>query len=317
MAATARHAGPTSAGAISLPRAYTQLLITVVIWGGYFVVAKKAVDEASPLALATARYALGTVLLGALAATCGPFPKPNAKEWLVLGGMGVTSVIGFNVLSFVGFRYAPASDGALILPTIPTLFTLPLAALLFREQFGRMQFGGLLLLLLGEFFVFRAEVFSGDIGGERLAGISMFVTAAALWGMYTICARFLGGRLSPIHATFYAVAIGTVLLLPFGGIPLWDLASEGPSNGMIAAIIYLGFLQTVVGLIWWFEGVQAIGAGRAAVMNTLVPVVALFLAAVFLDDVPSPERVFGAILVVGGVAFAAGLRRSPAIPLSD
>lgn len=293
---------------IGLTRAYTQLLITVVIWGGYFVVAKKAVGEASPLALSTARYAVGVVLLGALAASRGPFPRPTRKEFLVLTAMGVTSVFGFNVLSFIGFNLAPASDGALIMPTVPTLFTLPLAAFLFAERFGRWQCAGLGLLVIGEFLAFRHALFSNDISGDRLAGIGLFFAAACLWALYTICARYLGGRIRPIHATFYAVLIGTALLLPVGGLPLIRMIGDGPSPGLVAAIVYLGLLQTVVGLVWWFQGIQAIGASRAAVMNTLVPVVALFLSAVFLDDIPSMERMAGAALVVCGVAVAAGRR---------
>ena len=161
--------------------------------------------------------------------------------------------------------------------------------------------------------MFRHALFSNDISGERLAGIGLFFAAACLWALYTICARFLGGRIGPIHATFYAVLIGTALLLPIGGLSFGRMIADGPSPGLLAAIVYLGLLQTVVGLVWWFQGIQAIGASRAAVMNTLVPVVALFLAAVFLDDTPSLERAAGAALVVCGVAVAAGRRGGPIV----
>jgi len=296
---------PSAAPAgISVPRAYLQLVITILIWGGYFVVAKKAVGEASPLALSAARYLLGGALLGALAARQGNWPKPSRRELLLLVAMGLTSVFGFNVLSFVGFNHAPSSDGSLIMPTIPTLFVLPLAGVLFGERLGRWQAAGLGLLVAGELLVFREALFANDISGERLAGIGIFFVAAFLWALYTVCARMLGTRISPVHATFYSVAIGVAALAPFSAGPLWDTISGGPSAGLWLGILYLGALQTVVGLVWWFQGVQTIGAGKAAVINTLVPVVALVLAAMFLDDVPSFERVIGAALVVGGVTVA-------------
>ncbi len=304
MAVEAPAAPSTTPKAISVPRAYVQLFITILIWGGYFVVAKKAVGEASPLALSAARYLLGGALLGALAASRGNWPRPSRRELLLLLAMGLTSVFGFNVLSFVGFNYAPASDGSLIMPTMPTLFVLPLAGVLFGERLGRWQAIGLGLLVGGELLVFREALFASDISGERLAGIGIFFVAAFLWALYTLSARMLGTRISPVHATFYSVAIGVAALAPFSAKPLWGTLSGGPSVGLWLGILYLGALQTVVGLVWWFEGVQAIGAGRAAVINTLVPVVALVLAAMFLDEVPSFERVAGAALVVGGVTVA-------------
>jgi drug/metabolite transporter (DMT)-like permease len=300
--------GPHASTA-STTRAYVQLIITVVIWGGYFVVAKKAVDGASPLALAAGRYVLGAMALGLLAARTG-LPRINRREALLIAGMGVTSVFGFNVLSFIGLDHAPASDAALVMPTMPTLFVIPLATILFGERLGGWQLGGLGLLLAGELVVFREVLFSGALDGERLMGISLFLGAAFLWAVYTLLARALGGGLSPVHATFYAVAVGTILLLPFGGYPFARELATG-DGGFILTIVYLGALQTVVGLVWWYEGIQAIGAAKAAMLNTLVPVVAIALGAVFLDEVPSLERVAGAALVVAGVIVATALRSEP------
>lgn len=298
---TATEPGPGAGTA----RAYVQLLITITIWGGYFVVAKKAVDEASPLALATGRYLVGGIVLALVATRLGPWPRPGRRELLILVVMGLTSVFGFNILAFMGLELAPASDAALVMPTVPSLFVIPLAAWLLGERLGRWQIAGLGLLLAGEFLVFRRALFSEGLGGERLAGIGMFVATAFLWAMYTICTRFLGGRIGPVHATLYSVAIGLALLAPLGAWPLGSAVAEGLSPGLWGALLYLGVLQTVLGLVWWFEGVQAIGASRAAVLNALVPVVALALAAMFLDEVPGPERSIGAVMVILGVGVAA------------
>lgn len=295
----------------STARAYVQLLIVIFIWGGYFVVAKKAVGEASPLALSAGRYIIGGLALAALAVRAG-LPRVNRREMLLIAAMGATSVFGFNILSFVGLDLAPASDAALVMPTVPTLFVIPLAAILFGERFGRVQLVGLALLLAGELLVFREALFSDELDQDRIVGIGCFFAAAFLWAMYTLCARALGDGLDPIHATFYAVAFGTMLLLPVGGYAFAREAAQG-SPGFLAAILYLGVLQTVIGLVWWYEGIQAIGAAKAAVMNTLVPVVALALGAIFLDETPSAARVVGGTLVVAGVIVATTLRPQPLV----
>ena len=152
---------------------------------------------------------------------------------------------------------------------------------------------------------FRDALFSESLDGERWLGIGLFLATAFLWALYTLSARALGGRLGPIHATFYGVALDLVPLLPLGAWPLVKVLLNGPSAPLLGAFLYLGVLQTVIGLVWWFEGVQAIGASRAAVINTLVPVIALVLTTVFLDDSPGPTRALGTAIVVAGVALAA------------
>lgn len=290
------------------PRAYGQLAVVMWIWAGYFVVAKKAVNGADPLALGVARYLVAAVLLGALASRAGPLPRPTRRElwWLVV--MGVSSIYAFNMLALAGLELATASDAALVMPTMPALVTIPVAALAFGERFGRRQVAGLAILVAGEILVFAEVVAGGDVSGRRAGGIAMFVAGAFLWGVYTIATRALGGRLGPISATFYAVLIGLVPLLLTGGWQAGQMFAANPGPGLWMAIFYLGALHTVLGFTWWYEGVHAVGAGRAAVMNTLVPVVALALAAIFLGESPSPARAVGSIVVVGGVLLAVTAR---------
>ena len=66
---------------------------------------------------------------------------------------------------------------------------------------------------------------------------------------------------------------------------------------------------TVIGFIWYYEGVKAIGPSRAAVFNNLVPVSGVLLAALVLGEPVLMSMVVGAVLVIGGVTMA-NLRRS-------
>lgn len=295
-------------------RAYVQMSVVILVWSGYFVVAKKAVGEASPLALSAGRYMVGSLVLGAVAVRMG-LPRLNRRQALLVSGMGASSVFGFNLLSFAGLDLALASDAALVMPTVPTLFVVPLATVLFRERIGRYQVMGLALLVLGEVLVFRETIFSEEFDGDRALGIACFFGAAFLWAIYTLCARAVVG-LDPVPATFYAVAFGTLLLVPVGGYSFVREAAEA-SPGFAAAILYLGVLQTVVGLVWWYEGIQIIGASKAAILNTLVPVVALALGAIFLSEAVSLERAAGGALVVAGVIVASTLRARPLVAGPD
>lgn len=68
---------------------------------------------------------------------------------------------------------------------------------------------------------------------------------------------------------------------------------------MWAAIGYLGVFGTVIGFVWYYEGVKAIGPSRTAVFNNLVPVFGIVLAAGLLG-----ESVLASMLVGGAVTIA-------------
>ena len=299
------------ASGITPRRAYLQLLVTVSVWGGTFTVAKQAVADVDPLALGAGRYVVGLMVLLIFVRAQGGLTRPGRRELVLCGVMALAGIVGFNLLTFAGLELALAGDAALIMPTMPAAVTIPLAVVFFGEHFGRWQVVGLLLLIAGEVLVFREAVFGQELDGERLAGVGLFFGAAALWGVYTIAARALSGRLDGVVATTWAVILGLPLLLLVGGVQLGEAVARGPNGGFLLALAYMGGLQVVVGLVWWFQGVEGVGAARAALLNSLVPVVALVVTGVVLGEAVSLERAAGAALVVAGVATAASLGSAP------
>jgi drug/metabolite transporter (DMT)-like permease len=67
------------------------------------------------------------------------------------------------------------------------------------------------------------------------------------------------------------------------------------------SIIYLGAFGTVIGFVWYYEGVKAIGPSRTAVFNNLVPAFGIVLAAVLLGEPILISMVAGGVLAVIGV----------------
>jgi drug/metabolite transporter (DMT)-like permease len=127
------------------------------------------------------------------------------------------------------------------------------------------------------------------------------VCAISSWAAYTLVGRSALKGLSPIAATTYASLWG-LLFLSLGAAR--DVASvEWSAIGwqVWTGLCYLGAFGTVLGFVWYYEGVKAIGASRTAVFNNLVPVFGISLAALLLG-----EQVLGS-MVAGGVLVAAGV----------
>jgi drug/metabolite transporter (DMT)-like permease len=67
------------------------------------------------------------------------------------------------------------------------------------------------------------------------------------------------------------------------------------------SIFYLGFFGTVLGFVWYYQGIQRIGPVRAGLFINFVPVFALLLAFFILKEPVTPSLLIGTILVISGV----------------
>jgi drug/metabolite transporter (DMT)-like permease len=63
----------------------------------------------------------------------------------------------------------------------------------------------------------------------------------------------------------------------------------------------LGLFGTVLGFVWYYQGIQRIGPVRAGLFINFVPVFALLLAFFILKEPVTPSLLIGAVLVSSGV----------------
>jgi drug/metabolite transporter (DMT)-like permease len=142
------------------------------------------------------------------------------------------------------------------------------------------------------------SLFRGALGpGEAF----LFGTVIG-WAVYTLIGRRVLGRVSALATTTYAALFGTAMLAVGAVVERpWPELAALSAKGW-AAIAYLGVLGTVVAFLWFYEGVQRIGASRTGVFINLVPVFGVTFGAVLLDEPVLASMVVGGALVIAGVA---------------
>jgi DME family drug/metabolite transporter len=131
-----------------------------------------------------------------------------------------------------------------------------------------------------------------------LAGLLSGLT----YGLYSIFGRPVAGRLSPSIILSYALYFGAALLLVTALPTLGTLA--GLSIGSYAILLMLAVVHTTLGFALYTFGLGRLGAGRAAIVATVEPVVAGALGAVLLAEDLTVPKVAGAGLVISGAALA-------------
>ena len=289
-------------------KVYLKLVLTTFFWGGTFVAARYAVGEAPPFFAASCRFMIASLVLIPLVAWQSRsegrgFPMPaNARQLAGLFSLGLTGVFLYNAVFFTGLKLTSASNGALIVAINP-LLTAVLSAIWLRERVGLTQAAGLMLSLFGVTVVIARGSLSVVTSLSFNKGDLIMVGAPLCWALYSILGKKALARFTPLAATAYASLFGAALLVP--AALLEHAAAGGPLPGFSwlgwLAILQLALLGTVIGFVWWYQGVQQIGTARAAVFVNLVPVFGAVLAALILGERLVAAQLWGGLLVIVGV----------------
>jgi len=282
--------------------------LTTFFWGGTFVAARYAVGEAPPFFAASCRFIVASIVLVSLTAWYArrdklSFPVPqNLRQLAGLFSLGLTGVFLYNAIFFTGLKLTTATNGALIVSINPML-TAVLSSLWLREKVSLTQAAGLLLSLLGVAIV----IAKGSLG--VIANLSfnrgdlIMLGAPLCWAIYSMLGKKLLSTFTPLAATAYASVFGALLLTPAAFLEHAAIGGALPGFSWLGwlAILQLALLGTVVGFVWWYQGVQQIGTARAAAFVNLVPLFGALQAALFLGERLIAAQLFGGLLVILGV----------------
>ncbi|AVX30409.1 Permease of the drug/metabolite transporter (DMT) superfamily [Carboxydocella thermautotrophica] len=280
---------------------YLLLVLTAFFWGGAFIAGKVAVKTTPPFVVAFLRFLIAGILLLLLLRRREGWPDWRKKEnFSGLFFLGLTGVFGYNLLFFEALKHTSPVNGSLIVAANPGVTAL-INRFWHGERLGPRRWLGILLSFTGVTLV----ICRGDL--ELLANLRfnfgdiLLVGATLCWALYSIKGKEVMNNFTPLAATAFACTFGALLLLPFA---LWQGGQQGWSwLGQAQpwlAIIFLAIFASVLGFVWWYQGVQAIGASRAAIFINLVPISVMLMSALQGEKL-TWVQLLGAALVLGGV----------------
>ncbi len=279
-------------------------MLVAFLWGGTFIAGRVVAQQVPHLIAAALRFAMAVPLLLLLAWKMeGGLPRLTRSQLLSTFALGLTGIFLYNICFFAALSRMPAGRTALFVALNPVMTALFLA-MFFRERIGAFKWAGIVMAFIGAAIIITRGDLAGawrDITQSIGYGEALMFCAISAWAGYTIIGRHALKGLSPVAATTYAALWGLLLL---GTCAVFEAAAGGPTRfawHIWAAIAYLGIFGTVVGFIWYYEGVKAIGPARTAVFNNLVPVFGILLAALLLSEPVLVSMIVGGALVIGGV----------------
>lgn len=275
-------------------RALLAIGIVTVLWASSFAGIRAGLQAFTPGALVVFRFlvASATLLVWVLVRQHIRLPRRVDIPWIILGGViGITT---YHISLAYGEQTVTAASASFIIGAVP-IFTAILATLALKETLGLRQWIG-----IGTSFFGIGLISLGESGHLKLeSGALIILLAAVCTSVYFIIQKRLLKHYTPLEVTCYAFWAGTVGMLVF----LPNLITELPKApiGPTLAIVYLGVFPAAIAYVVWNFVFSRTTASIATSFMYLNPIVATFIAWLWLGEVPSALAGIGGLLALGGV----------------
>ncbi len=281
---------------------YIKLTLTALLWGGTFIAARVVARGVGPFSATFLRFAIaGVVLVALLIRSEGRLPSIGRGQILPVTLLGLTGIAAYNVCFFTGLKRIEAGRASLIVAMCPVFLAL-FAALLLKERLSLARGLGVGLSVSGAMLVISRGHLAGLVRGGVGLGELCILGCVACWTAYTLVGQRLMKDLSPLASVTYSVLVGVaVLLAPATWEGLWPALLRHRLEEWLG-LAYLGVFGTVVGFVWYYEGVKRVGSVRAGLFINLVPVSAVLIAAWLLREPLTVSLLIGGALVIAGVS---------------
>ncbi|WP_236249647.1 DMT family transporter [Lysinibacillus sphaericus] len=272
------------------------MLITSLLWGGNFVVAKTLVAHASPLTLTTVRWLIAVIVLVPLVWWKEKKLVPPKQAIVPLMLMGVTGVAFFNIFQFLALERTTSTNAGLI-STMNTISIALFSFVLLKEKITKWQLSAMILSLFGVVLVLSKGDWQLLLDFQFNTGDLWMLAAVCVWGLYSVCSKWAMQTTSPLMATFYAGIFGVLMLLPFTST---DFTFTNVNTSFILSMLYTGIISTVVCMVFWNIGVQKLGATTSGIFLNFNPIFTALLAYLFIGENMSWLQGIGGLVVIVG-----------------
>jgi len=222
------------------------MLITSLLWGGNFVVAKTLVAHASPLTLTMVRWLIAVIVLVPLVWLKERKLVPPKQAIVPLIFMGVTGVALFNIFQFLALERTTSTNAGLI-STMNTISIALFSFILLKEKITGWQLLAMLLSLFGVVLVLSKGDWHLLLDFQLNTGDLWMLAAVCVWGLYSVCSKWAMQTTSPLMATLYAGIFGVLMLAPFTST---DFTFTNVNTSFILSMLYTGIISTVVCMVF-------------------------------------------------------------------
>ena len=296
----------------STSRAYLDLGMAMAIVGSS-VVFGKTIVAAFPVFLASGlRFAIASLLLAPLVINAAREWRILTKQdWAILVLMALTGQVVFTVLLLLGLKRTSAVEAGIITSLTPAAMA-AVSWIILRESLSRRTIIGIALAVLGILAVNGLLIPSGPAAPTNHLWGNLLVLGAVMGeAFFLLLRKTIPPSISSLTLSGLLSMLGFIMFLPLAAWQAIGFDFSKPNIYDWGAIAYFGAVFTVVAYILWFRGVARVKGTTAGAFSAVMPVSAVILSTIFLNESFTWTHAMGILLVLGSIAL---LTREPNKP---
>ncbi|MFY1698893.1 MULTISPECIES: DMT family transporter [unclassified Solwaraspora] len=276
-----------------------RLVMLALLWGSGFLWIKLALRGFTPVQIVLVRLALGALVLMPVALHRGLRFPADRSTW---GHLFVAALVA-NAIPYTLFGIGEQTVGsgvAGVLNATTPLWTALIAFVVGADRTATWSRGaGLTLGFVGAVVIFTPWKSASEVASW--GGLAILAASASYGVSYVYMGKFLTNRgIPPIMLSATQFVAGTILMilaLPLGGLTVPDLRFDA-----VVSLLILGVLGTGAAYVLNYRLITDDGPTVASTVTYLLPVVAVILGFLVVDEQVTASMVLGMLLVLAGVA---------------
>lgn len=284
---------------------WTLLITLALLWSGSFFFNELAVRDLPPFTVVLCRVGLGAVTLITVIKVMGHRVPTSFQTLRAFFFMGlINCAVPFSLI--VWGQIELASGVASIFNASTPMFTAFLAHFFTTEdKLTPLRIVGLVCGFLGVTSMIGPEVLKG-VGSDLLPSLAV-IGAAFCYASGTIFIKRMGRLgIPPIVGATGQVSAATLLLLPAVLLIDQPWTLNMPGLPAIFSLLAIGIFSTGCAFIVFFKLLSTTGPTNLQLVTFMVPVGAITLGIMFLDEVLLPQHLIGMTLIGLGITFIDG-----------
>ncbi|MGM0370562.1 MAG: DMT family transporter [Bacillota bacterium] len=215
------------------------------------------------------------------------------KNKLLLVATGFALTINW-ILFFKAIKLTTIANATLAYYTAPIIATI-LSVLFLDENLTKKNIVALLLSFTG--IIIISDV--SNLSFVGLEGIFYGLLAAFFYAAFMVLNKFWGA-ISARVLTLGQTGIGILILLPL------VYQYPQPTGRSWLLLIILGIIHTAGALVLYVKGLSWTKVQDVGILSYIDPISAIFLAAIFLGEIPSGMTIVGGSLILLGCYLVLG-----------
>ena len=283
-------------------KAYIMLVCATLFWSGNFIVGKFAfLTNIPPLSLVFYRWLLvWLILLPFTFKEILKFKDTILKNLPLLFFLGFTSVGLFNSFTYLSLIHTQVINATLFNTAIPAVIIL-LCFLFKIEKTNKFQILGLIISVLGILSIITKLDIKIFLSLNFNKGDIIMIGGVITWGIYSTLLKKKKFTLPLLTLVHVICTFGLICVFP----QFFYEFSQGQfiefNTNLFYILIFLALFPSIGSYYCWAGAVSIIGANRAGIFLSLIPLFSTIMAIAFYKEQFQFFHLIGAILIIIGL----------------